>query len=327
MNIAQLNIDIPVFLAPMAGYTNSAFRQICKAMGAGVVYTEFVSSEGIIRKSEKSFDYLEFIESERPLGIQMFGHNPESMAMAARIVEERYQPDIIDLNFGCSVRKVISKNAGAALLKDPLLLASVAKKVVNTVKTPVTAKIRLGWSHQSIVAMDVAQLLEDAGIAALTVHPRTASDGYRNIAKWDYIAAIKQAIHIPVIGNGDIHQAEDAIRMFNETACDAVMIGRAAIGNPWIFNQVISLLNGNSCYHKPSLSEQIKMCIRQIELERNFADDPHVNRNMRKYYRAYIREFPNASEIRNRLIHLKSLDNTVQLLKHLRDQTNPKAEK
>ncbi len=322
MKIDNLQIQTPVFLAPMAGYTNSAFRQICKKMGAGMVYTEFVSSEGIIRESGKTFEYLKFTDFERPLGIQLFGHNPESMAEAAKIIEERYQPDIIDLNFGCSVRKVVKKNAGAALLKDLPLLKSVAKSVVSAVQTPVTAKIRMGWNYQSIVALEVSRILEDSGIKALTVHPRTASDGYRNFARWEVITDIKKTLSIPIIGNGDINTAEDAIRMFAETACDAVMIGRAAIGNPWIFEQVNSLLNGNSLYHRPTLADRINMCIRQIDLERNFVDDEHVNRIMKKYYRSYIHGFPHASDIRNQLMHLKSLDETVLLLKNMHSQLN-----
>jgi len=297
MVIKDISIESPVFLAPMAGYTNSPLRQLCKAKGAGFVYTEFVSSEGIIR--------------------QLFGHNPESMAEAARMIEDRYKPDVIDLNFGCSVRKVVKKNAGAALLKDLPLLESVAQSVVKAVKTPVTAKIRSGWNHQSIVALKVAQILENAGIEALTIHPRTASDGYRNSADWNKIAEIKKILSIPVIGNGDIKAPEDALRMKELTGCDAVMIGRAALGNPWIFEQVNHLFDGNTRYHIPDLAEKLEMCIRHIKLERRYADDAHVNRIMKKYYRHYINGFPNASEIRNQLVTSKSLDYAVSVLEEL----------
>jgi tRNA-dihydrouridine synthase B len=321
MKIGNVPIATQVLLAPLAGFTNSSFRLLCKEAGAGLVFTEFVSSEGIIRESAKTFDYLKFTDIERPLGIQLFGHKPESMAAAAKIIEERYQPDIIDLNFGCSVRKVVKKNAGAALLKDLPLLGSIANSVVKAVNTPVTAKIRLGWNHRSIVVTEVAQILEKSGIKALTVHPRTASDGYGNSAKWEYITAVKKALTIPVIGNGDIYTAEDAIRMFIATACDAVMIGRAAIGNPWIFNQVNSLLNHQSDYYRPNLADRIKMCIRQIELERKHADDNHVNRIMKKYYGSYVRGFSHASEIRNQLMQMKSLEKTILLLKSIQNQT------
>jgi len=321
MKIGDIQISTPVFLAPMAGYTDSPFRQLCKEKGAGVVYTEFVSSEGITRGSEKSFDYLQFLSSERPVGIQLFGYNPDSMAEAARYIEEYFKPDIIDLNFGCSVKKVVTKNAGAALLKDLELLAEIARKVVKAVKTPVTAKIRSGWNHQSIVAPEAADILESAGIQALTIHPRTASDGYRNQADWQIIKQIKQALKIPVIGNGDIKIAEDVIRMFDFTGCDAVMVGRGSFGNPWIFQQASSLLSGNTSYYNPDLSDRLNMLLRHIELERKYYDDRHVNRIMKKFYRWYVREFSNASKIRNQLIHSKSLTDTIYIIKSIKQNS------
>lgn len=317
MKIGNLNISNPVFLAPMSGYTDSAFRQLCKEFGAGIVYTEFVSSEGIIRDSKKTLDYLRFEPQEQPIGIQLFGHNPVSMAEAARYIEENYQPDIIDLNFGCSVRKVVLKNAGAAVLKDLKLLERIAVSVVKAVQTPVTAKIRVGWNRQSIVGSEAARILQNAGIRALTVHPRTASDDYCHPARWELIAEIKQALTIPVIGNGDIKTAADAIRMYRTTSCDAVMIGRAAIGNPWIFRQVQELLTGSEKVPKPSLSEQIVMCLRHIHLEQQNYPDEQVNRIMRKFYRAYVREFPNASEIRHRLVRCGTLTETVAILESI----------
>lgn len=319
VKIAKLNIDSPTFLAPMAGYTDSPFRQLCKKMGAAVVFTEFVSSEGVIRESEKTFQYLSFTASERPLGIQLFGYNPQSMADAAAIIEERYKPNIIDLNFGCSVRKVVRKNAGAALLKDLPRLESIAKSVIKAVQTPVTAKIRAGWDRRSIVAREVAKILENAGIAALTIHPRTASDGYRNKADWKLIAEVKSIVSVPVIGNGDIYTPEDAQRMEKMTGCDAVMIGRAAIGNPWIFKQIAQLRSGKNDYILPGLAEKIAMCIQHIELEKQVSDEHHVNRIMKKFYRHYIHGFPNAAEIRNRLVHSSSLEQTMEILRALQN--------
>jgi len=318
MKIGNLDISNPVLLAPMSGYTNSAFRQLCKEFGAGIVYTEFVSSEGIVRGSQKTLDYLHFEPKEHPIGIQLFGHNPASMAEAARLIEDHYQPNIIDLNFGCSVRKVVLKNAGAAILKDLSLLEQIAVSVVQAVHTPVTAKIRAGWSRQSIVALEAAKILENAGIRALTIHPRTASDDYCHPAKWELIAEVKQALTIPVIGNGDIKTAADAIRMFQITGCDAVMIGRAAIGNPWIFRQIRELLTGSEIVTIPSLPEQIAMCLRHIRLEQKYYPDEKVNQIMRKFYRAYVREFPNASEIRRRLVRCNTLADTIAILKSIR---------
>jgi tRNA-dihydrouridine synthase B len=317
MNIGKLQITNPLLLAPMAGYSDSPFRQLCKESGADIVYTEFVSSEGIIRGSEKTYEYLTYKTVEKPIGIQIFGHNPASMAAAAQYIEGNYQPDIIDLNFGCSVRKVIKKNAGAALLKDLDLLESIAASVVKAVKTPVTAKIRAGWNHQSIVALDVAKRLENAGIEALTIHPRTASDGYRNRANWDIIAEVKQSLKIPVIGNGDIKKPEDVIRMFDVTGCDAVMIGRGAIANPWIFSQSKDLLKGVPSYATPSVSDQLQMCLRHIQMERKFYDDEHTNRIMKKFYRWYIREFSNASELRNQLMQSPTLTDTIRIIEEV----------
>jgi tRNA-dihydrouridine synthase B len=318
MKIANLDVSNPVLLAPISGYTDSALRQLCKEFGAGIVYTEFISSEGIIRDSKKTHNYLRFESLERPIGIQLFGHNPASMAEAARLVEDHYQPNIIDLNFGCSVRKVVLKNAGAAVLKDLDLLKQIATGVVKAVQIPVTAKIRAGWNRQSIVASEAAKILETAGIQALTIHPRTASDNYNHPARWELIAEIKQTLTIPVIGNGDIKTAADAIRMFQTTGCDAVMIGRAAIGNPWIFRQVQELLTGLEIITKLSLPEQIAMCLRHIRLEQRYYPDKQVNKIMRKFYHAYIREFPNASEIRNRLVRCDTLTDTIDILESIK---------
>jgi len=317
MKIGNLNISNPIFLAPMSGYTDSALRQLCKEFGAGIVYTEFVSSEGIVRGSQKTHDYLRFEHSERPIGIQLFGHNPVTMAEAARYIEDKYQPDIIDLNFGCSVRKVVLKNAGAALLKDLPLLEKIAVSVVQAIQTPVTAKIRAGWNHQSIVALEAARILENAGIRALTIHPRTAADDYCHPAQWELIAEIKQALTIPVIGNGDIKTAADAIRMFRTTGCDAVMIGRAAIGNPWIFRQTQELLAGSEIVTIPSLPEQIALCLRHIRFAQQYYPDIKVNQIMRKFYHAYIREFPNAAEIRHRLVRSDKLADTLAILESI----------
>ncbi len=317
MKIGNLDVSNPVLLAPMSGYTDSAFRQLCKEFGAGIVYTEFVSSEGIIRGSQKTHNYLRFERQEHPIGIQLFGYNPVSMAEAARYVEEHFKPDIIDLNFGCSVRKVVLKNAGAAVLKDLDLLEQITVSVVQAVQIPVTAKIRAGWNRQSIVALEAARILENTGIQALTIHPRTAADDYCHPAKWELIAKIKQSLAIPVIGNGDIETAADAIRMFQMTGCDAVMIGRAAIGNPWIFRQTQELLTGSEIVTTPSLPEQIAMCLRHIRLEQQYYPDEKVNQIMRKFYRAYVRDFPNASEIRHRLVRSNTLADTIAILKSI----------
>ncbi len=229
----------PLFLAPMAGVSDTVFRQICKRFGADVMVTEFVSAEGIFHRNRRTSAYLEFAPMERPLGVQLFGADPEHLALAARQVVDWVGPDFIDLNFGCPVNKVVCKNGGSALLRDAPLLVAVAAAVVHAcAPLPVTAKIRTGWDASSINAVDNARRLEDAGIAAIAVHGRTKSQGYSGEADWDVIAAVAGAVTIPVIGNGDLRCAEDVVKRRNETGIAAAMIGRAAMGHPWIFSEI-----------------------------------------------------------------------------------------
>ncbi len=229
----------PLYLAPMAGVSDKIFRQLCKERGADVLVTEFVSAEGVFRRNERTREYLDFDECERPLGVQLFGGNAEHMADAARQVIDWVQPDFIDLNFGCPVNKVVAKNGGSALLKDCPTLAAVAGAVVRAVAPlPVTAKIRIGWDDASINAPTVARILEDIGIAAIAVHGRTRAQGYSGAADWRVIGEVAAAVRVPVIGNGDITNAADVARRRAETGIAGVMIGRAAMSSPWIFNQI-----------------------------------------------------------------------------------------
>src|SRR5213075_2085064 len=229
----------PLYLAPMAGVSDKIFRQLCKEYGADVLTTEFVSAEGIFRRNERTREYLDFDEIERPIGVQLFGADAEHMAEAARQVIDWVRPDFIDLNFGCPVNKVVAKNGGSALLKDCPTLATVAAAVVRAVAPlPVTAKIRIGWDAESINAPRVARILLDAGIAAITVHGRTRAQGYSGEADWKVIGEVVSAVTIPVIGNGDLVSAEEVARRRTETNIAGAMIGRAAMSAPWIFNQV-----------------------------------------------------------------------------------------
>jgi len=318
MNIGNVKIKSPVFLAPMAGYTDRAFRILCKEQGAGIVYTEFVSSEGIIRGSEKTKNYLTFDEAERPIGIQIFGHNPKSMAEAAQYIEEYFKPDIIDLNFGCPVKKVTKKGAGSSLLRNLTLMAEIAREVIKSVNIPVTAKIRSGWNDSEILATKAAKILEAEGITALTIHPRTASSRYNQPANWNIIADVKSKVKIPVIGNGDIKTPEDANKMFKETGCDAVMIGRGALGNPLIFRNTIDYLKGSKTIPNISPIDKIHFCLRHISLESTMREDIIVNKIMKKHYRWYFRGLPNASEIRTKLVKSLTLSDTIEILETLK---------
>lgn len=238
--IGNITFKNNLVLAPMAGITTSAFRSICKQMGCGLVFSEMISDEGVIRNNKRTHDMLKFSDVERPIAIQIFGFNPKRMAIAAKYVETNFKPDIIDINMGCPVNKVANKkHAGAYLIKDPVVTYNIVKSVVDAVKTPVTVKIRSGWDDKHINAVEIAQAVEKAGASAITIHPRTKEQQYNGKADWNIIKQVKKTVAIPVIGNGDIKNYKDVQRMIRETSCDAVMIGQVAIGNPWFFKECV----------------------------------------------------------------------------------------
>jgi nifR3 family TIM-barrel protein len=299
----------PLFLAPMAGVSDKIFRQICKEYGADVLTTEFVSAEGIFRRNERTREYLDFDEVERPVGVQLFGANPEHMAEAAKQVVDWVRPDFIDLNFGCPVNKVVAKNGGSALLKDCPTLASVAGAVVRAVAPlPVTAKIRIGWDTDSINAVRVACLLADLGIRAITVHGRTRAQGYSGAADWNVIGEVAAAVSIPVIGNGDLTTPPDIAKRQRETNIAGAMIGRAAMNAPWIFQQTKTYLATGAMVDPPSPSEKWKLIRRhcQLVVEEWKAEDPAM-RSMRARLMAYSKGFPASKMLRERFQHVASL--------------------
>ncbi len=257
----------PLYLAPMAGVSDKIFRQLCKEYGADVLTTEFVSAEGIFRRNERTREYLDFDEIERPIGVQLFGANAQHMAEAARQVVDWVRPDFVDLNFGCPVNKVVCKNGGSALLKDCPTLSNVASEVVRTISPmPVTAKIRIGWDADSVNAVRVARILADAGIAALSVHGRTRAQGYSGSADWNVIGEVAVAVPIPVIGNGDLSSAADIARRRSETGIAGAMIGRAAMSAPWIFRETKGYLTAGEIFDPPTLDERWKLILRHCEL-------------------------------------------------------------
>ena len=298
----------PLYLAPMAGVTDTIFRQLAKGYGADVMVTEFVSAEGIFRKNERTMDYLEFVEAERPLGVQLFGGDPAHLGEAARMVVEWKQPDFIDLNFGCPVNKVVSKMGGSALLKNCPLLEKIARSVVTAVAPfPVTAKIRIGWDANTINATTTGRILEDAGIAALAVHGRTKDQGYTGEADWDVIAAVAAAVKIPVIGNGDLASAQDVARRMT-TGVSGVMLGRAAMSAPWIFREIRHFLNTGEVLPPPALEAQwahiLRHCRWMVERE---GSEPHALAAMRSRLMAYSRGMPEAKRLRESFAHLATL--------------------
>ena len=307
MQIGEVNIATPIFLAPMAGVTDFPFRILCKEMGAGVVYSEFVSAHGIIRENEKTLDMIRFTEMERPIGIQIFGDSPEVMAKAARMVANKFQPDIIDINYGCPVPKITKKGAGSAALKDLCLMDDITSAVIESVpELPVTVKMRAGWDMSNIVAIEAGPRLEKIGVKAIALHPRTTKQSYKGDAKWELIKELKQTVSIPVIGNGDIKKPEDVLRMFEATGCNAVMVARAALGNPWFFKQAAALLNGSHIPPEPETHERISMCRRHMELLLKSRGKKIGTNLIRKHFGWYIKGFPGAAVLRQSLVMAKN---------------------
>ncbi len=297
LTIGKVSVKNGILLAPMEDVTDMPFRVICKRMGADIVYTEFISSDGLIRDARRSLEKLELSPEEHPVAIQIFGGELDTMKAAAKKAESS-SPDFIDINCGCWVRNVVARNAGAALLKDPPAMAAMTKALVDTVGLPVTVKTRLGWDKQSIVIEDVAKRLQDAGASAITVHCRTRDMGHSGDADWHWIPKVKRAVSIPVILNGDIVHAQEALRAFKETGCDAVMIGRAAVGNPFIFREAKYLLeHGNECA-PPTFEEKIRTCIEHLKLQLLRKPERKAVLEFRKFYAGYLKGLYCASGVK-----------------------------
>lgn len=301
--------DFPLFLAPMAGVTNTVFRRLCKAQGADVLTTEFVSAEGILHRNERTRYYLEFHQEERPLGVQLFGADPERLAEAGRAVIDWVRPDFLDLNFGCPVNKVVCKNGGSALLRDCPLLARVAESVVRAAgPVPVTAKIRIGWDRNTVNAVTTARILEECGIQRLAVHGRTKEQGYTGEADWTVIGEVAEAVRMPVIGNGDITSVADVLKRRAETRVAGVMIGRTAMAYPWIFSEIRSALTTGQVPPAPSLEERWRFICAHCAAEIAWRQDERMAmRSMRARLMAYTKGLPGGSRLRERLSHVGSL--------------------
>lgn len=308
-SLTWFNEKFPLYLAPMAGVSDKIFRQLCREHGADVLTTEFVSAEGIFRRNERTREYLDFDEIERPIGVQLFGGDADHMAEAAKQVVDWVAPDFIDLNFGCPVNKVVAKNGGSALLKDCPALSSVAGAVVRAVAPlPVTAKIRIGWDADSINAVRVANILVDQGIAAITVHGRTRAQGYSGEADWNVIGEVAASVSVPVIGNGDLTSPKDVARRRSETKIAGAMIGRAAMSVPWIFSQTKHYLATGEIPQPPAPAEKWRMILRHCRLavEEWGIEDPAI-RSMRSRLMAYTKGFTGSKALREKFQHVSSL--------------------
>lgn len=318
LHIGSLDIDGVVGLAPMAGFTEPVFRGICRELGAAFVVTELVSSEGLVRGSEKTNRYLEFEERERPLGMQLFGSDPGAMGRSASILSE-LGPDFLDINMGCPVPKVVTKEAGAALLRNKTLLFDLARAVVDGASVPVTAKIRSGWDRDSADIERTGEILERAGIAAIAIHARTRSERFEGKANWNDIRRLAAAVSIPVIGNGDVRTGADARRMLEETRCHGVLVGRGAVGNPWIFREARQLLEAGTVPGRPSHGEVIGLAIEHLRRSVARKGLPRGLLEMRKPLVAYVRGFPHAARIRPRLFTEPDVHGVIDLLEEYRD--------
>nr|MBC8478130.1 tRNA dihydrouridine synthase DusB [bacterium] len=296
LNIGKLKLQNALLLAPMEGYTDISFRGVCKELGADLVYTEFVSSEGLRRDVSRSSRKIIFREEERPVGIQIFGNDPQAMGEAARI-SSRLQPELLDLNFGCPVRKVAGKGSGAALMKTPDLLLEIAEAVIRSTDLPVTAKLRLGWDEDSINILEIAPELEKLGIAAITLHARTRAQKYSGNARWEWIRRLKDRVQVPVIGNGDVVTPQDALQMFAETGCDAVMIGRGATSYPWIFRDTRIFLNDGVVPPPPDLRERLELLLHHYRLSLTCKGEERGVWEMRHLHSRYLRDHPNACQV------------------------------
>ncbi|MEX0719911.1 MAG: tRNA dihydrouridine synthase DusB [Balneolaceae bacterium] len=317
MNIGPISLqDKPLFLAPMEDVTDSPFRQICRAKGADIVFTEFISSEALIRDSDIALHKMDFAEMERPFGVQIFGGREEAMEGAAKVADNN-NPDLVDINFGCPVYKVVKKGAGAGCLKDMDMMERMAGTVVDAVPNrPVTVKTRLGWDDSTIRIQEVALMLQKLGVKALTVHARTRCQKYKGDADWEWLKKLKNTpgLEIPIIGNGDVTSPELAKKMFDETGVDGVMIGRGAIGNPWIFEQSRHFLETGEKLAEPSLQERMQTCAQQLRLSVEHQGEHYGVIIMKKHYGQYLKGIHNGKKLRMQLMEHSEMDPILEIL-------------
>ena len=313
--IGNIELKNNVVLAPMAGVCNSAFRKIIKEMGCGLIYAEMVSDKAMVYNSKKTKEMLYFEEIERPIAQQIFGSDKETFVEAAKMVYDIMKPDIIDINMGCPVPKVAVKaQAGSALLKNPEKIKEIVEAVVQAVPVPVTVKIRSGWDNNNINAVEVAKIIEEAGASAVTIHGRTRSQGYSGKADLEIIKQVKEEVNIPVIGNGDIVDIESAKHMLEYTKCDAIMIGRGTLGNPWLIREIVTYLDNGTILPKPTYEEKIKMCFHHLDYLSKLKDEKVSVLEMRSHIAWYIKGLPNSTEVKNECFKSKTKEELEKIL-------------
>jgi tRNA-dihydrouridine synthase B len=310
--------DFPLLLAPMEDVSDPPFRAVCKDNGADLMYSEFISSEGLIRNAIKSRQKLDIFDYERPVGIQIFGGDEDAMSLSAKIVET-VNPDLVDINFGCPVKKVVCKGAGAGVLKDIPLMVRLTSAVVKSTHLPVTVKTRLGWSDDSINIEEVAERLQDVGVQALTIHGRTRSQMYKGEAKWELMAKIKEnpRVTMPIFGNGDIDSAEKALLYKNRYGVDGMMIGRAAIGYPWIFNEIKHYFKTGQHLPMPTIQQRVAVIKKHLHRSHEWKGNMLGILEMRSHYANYLKGYPNVKEFRNQLVQLKTIEEIEAVLEQV----------
>ena len=317
--IGNVEIKNQIVLAPMAGISNTSYRKIIKEMGAGLIYAEMVSDKALMYSNEKTFDLLKMDEKERPITQQIFGSDIDSFVKAAKIVEEKMHPDIIDINMGCPVPKVaIRAQAGSALLKNPEKIYEIVKSVVESVSVPVTVKIRSGWDEKHINAVEVAKICEKAGAKAIAIHARTRSQGYSGKADWNIIKQVKEAVSIPVIGNGDVTSPELAKKMLDTTGCDAVMIGRGVLGNPWLIKECVSYLENGTKIEPVSFIEKVEMMKRHYKLLLEDKCEKAALLEIRSFIIWYLKGMPKSKEIKNLICQSKTSEEMFNIIEEYR---------
>ncbi len=300
VQIGNISLEKPLALAPMEDVTDIPFRVMCKRMGADLLYTEFTNCEGLIRDVKKSLAKIQVVEEERPVAVQIYGSLDQSMEQAAAIAEAA-NPDFIDINCGCWVKKVALREAGAGLLRNLPKFESIVRSVINGTSLPVTVKTRLGWDADNIVILDVARMLEQLGVQCLSVHCRTRSQGHQGDADWSWLEKLKNTVSMPIIGNGDITEAEDVVRMF-ETGCDGVMIGRGAIGRPWLFRDAKHLMETGEAAPPITVQERIDLCIQHLHITNEYKPGRRALFAFRKHYAGYLKGLPYISKLRSELM-------------------------
>ena len=312
------NIKNGIFLAPMAGITDKAFRFLCQEQGASMTFTEMVSAKGMYYNDGKTFKLLDTFPNEDNVGVQIFGKEPEIISeIVSKLNDTSFK--VIDINMGCPAPKIVKNGEGSALLLEPKLIGKIVKAAVNVSKKPITVKIRKGFDEDNVNAVYVSKVIEDAGASAITVHGRTRRQQYSGVADWDIIKKVKQSVKIPVIGNGDVVDEESAKKMFSETGCDAIMIGRGSLGNPWIFKEILSFLNNGVKLERPSLNQKVEYIIRQLNMMLEYKKESVAVCEMRKHIGWYLKGIKNSSKIKEYLFKIKEYDELIYEVEKLKN--------